>query len=160
LAPSLDDTVRVWDPSNGTLLRAWHDPAPVTGIALSSGGSQQRRRRTATESAPTRPARTLPRVSETAPVAAGSLVAGYLVARETGVRPLGGAVLLAAGAWCARAWTRRAGSRTATALTAIYVAGFAGSHPLAKRMGAWPAVLSSAAVSGAASWVLADRRHA
>ncbi|MDQ6775953.1 MAG: hypothetical protein M3071_06985 [Actinomycetota bacterium] len=96
--------------------------------------------------------------SPTAPVAAGSLVAAYLVARETGVRPLGGAVLAAASAWCARAWVRRAGPVTATALLTIYVAGFAGSHPLAKRIGPWPAVLTSAAVTGAASWVLADRR--
>jgi hypothetical protein len=94
----------------------------------------------------------------TAPVAAGSLVAGYLVARESGVRPLGGAVLAAAGAWCTRAWIRRAGPGTATALLAIYLAGFAGSHPLAKRIGAWPAVLTSAAISGVASWALADRR--
>jgi hypothetical protein len=93
----------------------------------------------------------------TAPVAAGSLVAGYLVARETGVRPLGGVVLAAAGAWCTRAWVRRAGPGTAAALLATYLAGFAGSHPLAKRVGAWPAVLGAAAVSGAASWALADR---
>jgi len=95
--------------------------------------------------------------SPTAPVAAGSLVAGYVVARETGVRPLGGVVLLVAGGWCARAWTRRAGPATATALVVVYVAAFAGAHPLAKRIGAWPSVFTSAAVSGAASWVLADR---
>jgi hypothetical protein len=96
----------------------------------------------------------------TAPVAAGSLVIGYLVARETGVRPLGGVVLAAAGAWCTRAWVRGAGPGTAAALFAIYAAGFAGSHPLAKRIGAWPAVLTSAALSGASSWVLADRKGA
>jgi hypothetical protein len=93
----------------------------------------------------------------TAPIAAGSLVVGYVVARETGVRPLGGAVLATAGAWCTRTWARRAGPGTATALLGIYTAGFAGSHPLAKRIGAWPAVLTVAAVSGAASWALADR---
>jgi hypothetical protein len=93
----------------------------------------------------------------TAPIAAGSLVLGYVVARETGIRPLGGAVLAAAGAWCTRAWARRAGPGTATALLGIYAAGFAGSHPLAKRIGAWPAVLTVATVSGAASWALADR---
>jgi hypothetical protein len=95
----------------------------------------------------------------TAPVAAGSLVVGYVVARETGVRPLGGVVLAAAGAWCAHAWARRAGARTATGLLAIYAAGFAGSHPLAKRIGAWPAVLTAATASGAAAWVLVDRGH-
>jgi hypothetical protein len=94
----------------------------------------------------------------TAPVAAGSLVLGYVVARETGVRPLGGVVLAAAGAWCTRAWVRGTGPGTAAALLAVYSAGFAGSHPLAKRIGAWPAVFTGAAVSGAASWVLADRR--
>lgn len=93
----------------------------------------------------------------TAPIAAGSLVVGYVVARETGVRPLGGAVLMAGGAWCARAWAARRGSGVAAGLLGIYVAGFGGSHPLAKRIGAWPAVLSVAAVSGAASWALVDR---
>ena len=94
----------------------------------------------------------------TAPVAAGSLVLGYVVARETGVRPLGGVVLAGAGAWCTRAWARHGGRGMAAALLGVYVAGFAGSHPLAKRVGAWPAVLSSAAVSGAASWALVDRK--
>jgi hypothetical protein len=94
----------------------------------------------------------------TAPVAAGSLVLGYVVARETGVRPLGGVVLAAAGAWCTRAWVRGAGAGTAAALLAIYTAGFAGSHPLAKRIGAWPAVFTNAAVSGASAWALADRK--
>ena len=103
--------------------------------------------------------RTLRQVADfpTAPIAAGSLVVGYVVARETGVRPLGGGVLAAAGAWCTRTWLRRAGPGTAAGLLGIYAAGFAGSHPLAKRIGAWPAVLTVAAVSGAASWALADR---
>ncbi|HST39592.1 MAG TPA: hypothetical protein VLK58_08790 [Conexibacter sp.] len=94
----------------------------------------------------------------TAPVAAGSLVGGYLVARETGVRPLGGVVLGVAGAWCTREWARRAGAPAAAALLATYLAGFGASHPLSKRIGAWPSVLTVAAVSGAASWALADRR--
>ena len=95
----------------------------------------------------------------TAPIAAGSLVAGYLVARETGVRPLGGGVLAAAGLWCARSWSCRGGPRTATALLGVYGAAFAGSHPLAKRIGAWPAVLSSAGATGVAAWALSDRRR-
>ena len=96
----------------------------------------------------------------TAPIAAGSLVAGYLVARETGVRPLGGGVLVAAGLWCTKAWSRRGGPRTATALLGVYGAAFAGSHPLAKRIGAWPAVLSCSAAAGGAAWALSDRRRA
>ena len=94
----------------------------------------------------------------TAPVAAGSLVGGYLVARETGVRPLGGAVLAGAGAWMTREWARRAGKPAAAALLATYLAGFGASHPLAKKVGAWPSVLTVAAVSAGASWALADRR--
>jgi hypothetical protein len=93
----------------------------------------------------------------TAPVAAGSLVAGYLVARESGVRPLGGGVLAPAGGWCTREWSRRSGAPRAGALLGVYAAAFAGTHPLAKRIGAWPAVFAGAAVSGAAAWVLCDR---
>ena len=94
----------------------------------------------------------------TAPIAAGSLVGGYLVARETGVRPLGGLVLAAGGAVCARQWLSTAGAPVAAGLLATYLAGFGASHPLAKKIGAWPSVLSVAGVSGAASYLLADRR--
>jgi hypothetical protein len=95
----------------------------------------------------------------TAPVAAGSLVGGYLVARETGVRPLGGVVLAAGGAWCARRWARSTGAPVAGVLLATYLAGFGASHPLAKKVGAWPSVLSVAGLSAAASWALADRKR-
>jgi len=93
----------------------------------------------------------------TAPVAAGSVLTGYLVARETGKRPLGGVVLAGAGAWCARSWIRRAGGPRTAALVGVYAAAVVLSHPLAKRIGAWPAVLVGAAASGGASWILADR---
>jgi hypothetical protein len=95
----------------------------------------------------------------TAPVAAGSLIAGYLVARETGVRPLGGLVLLAAAAYCGREWLRETDPKTTAGLVGVYVAAFAGSHALAPQIGAWPSVLTVAAVSGAASWAFADRRR-
>lgn len=94
----------------------------------------------------------------TAPIVAASLAGGFAVAQKTGIRPLGGAVCAAACAWCARRWARRAGAPTAAALIAVYAGGLAGSHPLAKRIGAWPAVSTVAAVSGAAAWALADRR--
>ncbi len=94
----------------------------------------------------------------TAPVAAGSLVGGYLVARETGIRPLGGAVLAAGGAYCATRWRSTVGAGPAAGLLAVYLAGFGASHPLAKRIGAWPSVLAVAAASGAAAFVVADRR--
>jgi hypothetical protein len=93
----------------------------------------------------------------TAPVAAAGLLGGYAVARFSRQRPLGGVVLAAAGAWCAREWTDRAGAPTAAGLTALYLAGFGASHPLAKKIGAWPAVLTVAAASAAASHLLADR---
>lgn len=95
----------------------------------------------------------------TAPVVAASLVGGYLVARESGVRPLGGAVLAAGGIVAGREWARHAGPGATVALVGIYLGGFGASHPLAKKVGAWPAVLSAAAASAAASHVLSDRRQ-
>ncbi|MEU6390663.1 hypothetical protein [Streptomyces sp. NPDC046939] len=101
-------------------------------------------------------ARSLP----TAPIAAAGLVGGYATARFTKKRPLGGVVLAAAGAAAATRWKRAAGGPVAGALTGAYVAAFAGSHPLAKKVGAWPAVLGVAGVVAAASYVLVDRRGA
>ncbi|HLL37145.1 hypothetical protein [Streptomyces sp.] len=91
-------------------------------------------------------------------VAASGLVGGYGVARWTGKRPLGGAVLAVAGAAAARRWRQRAGGKAAGALTAAYVAAFAGSHPLAKKVGAWPAVFGVAGAVALASWAVADRQ--
>ena len=94
----------------------------------------------------------------TAPIVAGSLIGGYYVARKTHKRELGGAVLAAGGAVAGATWLRRSGPVTAGVLTATYLGGFGLSHPLAKKIGAWPAVLTVAAVSGGASWLLSDRR--
>lgn len=96
----------------------------------------------------------------TAPVAAASLIAGFAVAQATGVRPLGGIVLLAAVAWCAVRWRRDAGLGRAVALVLIYAGAFAASHALADVLGTWGAVLTVAAVVGAAAWLLADSRRA
>ena len=97
------------------------------------------------------------RAVPTAVVAAGSLIGGYVVARETGVRPLGGVVLLAGGAWCTRSWLRSHGPGVAGTLLVVCIVAFAGSHPLAKKVGAWPAVLGVSAAAAAVAWVLADR---
>ncbi|MGV9246684.1 hypothetical protein [Streptomyces sp. NPDC003710] len=94
----------------------------------------------------------------TALVAASGLVGGYGVARWSKKRQLGGAVLAVAGAASARQWQRQAGGAAAGALTAAYVAAFAGSHPLAKKVGAWPAVFGVAGAVALASWAVADRR--
>ncbi|MBA2949722.1 hypothetical protein [Streptomyces himalayensis] len=91
-------------------------------------------------------------------VAASGLIGGYGVARWTKKRQLGGAVLAVAGAAAAQQWRREAGGKAAGALTAAYLAAFAGSHPLAKKMGAWPAVFSVAGGVALASWAIADRR--
>ncbi|KUF17433.1 hypothetical protein [Streptomyces silvensis] len=91
-------------------------------------------------------------------VAAAGLVGGYAVARFTKKRPLGGVVLAGAGALAAQRWREVAGTKAAAALGAAYVAGFAGSHPLAKKVGAWPAVLGVAGGVALASWAVVDRR--
>jgi hypothetical protein len=90
-------------------------------------------------------------------IAAGGLVGGYGVARWTKKRQLGGAVLAVAGAAAAQQWRERAGGKAAGALTAAYVAAFAGSHPLARKVGAWPAVFGVAGAVALASWAVADR---
>jgi len=91
-------------------------------------------------------------------VAAAGLVGGYGVARWTKQRPLGGVTLAAAGAVAGREWYRRAGAPTAAALGGLYVAAFAGSHPLAKKVGAWPAVFAVAGGVALASWAAVERR--
>lgn len=92
----------------------------------------------------------------TAPVVAVGLIGGWLTARETGIRPLGGVLLGAAGAYAARSWAARSGPGTAAVLGATYLFGFGLSHPLAKKIGAWPAVLTVTAASAAASHLLSD----
>ncbi|MFI6849028.1 hypothetical protein [Kitasatospora sp. NPDC050467] len=83
--------------------------------------------------------------------AASGLVGGFGVARWTGRRELGGAVLAVAGVSAATQWHRRSGTATAAALTGLYVAAFGGSHPLAKKIGAWPSVFAVTGVVAAAS---------
>ena len=91
-------------------------------------------------------------------VAATGLIGGFAVARATKKRELGGVALVAAGAVAATQWKRAAGPATTVALTGLYVAAFAGSHPLAKKVGAWPSVLTVAGGVALASWAAVDRR--
>lgn len=95
----------------------------------------------------------------TAAVTAVGLVGGWLTARESGFRPLGGVVLGAAGVWAGRTWLARDGAAVTAGLSALYLAAFAGSHPLAKKIGAWPAVLSVTAVASGAALVVSDLRR-
>ncbi|MFI6641570.1 hypothetical protein [Streptomyces sp. NPDC050504] len=93
-----------------------------------------------------------------AAVAAGGLVGGYAVARWTKKRPLGGVALAAAGAVAAREWQQAAGTKAAVGLGTAYVAAFAGSHPLAKKIGAWPSVFAVAGTVAAASWAVTRKQ--
>ncbi len=104
-----------------------------------------------------RPMRAATDVS-TAPLAALGLLGGYVLAQQTGVRALGGVVLGGVGAYAARTWLAKAGAPATAGLLALYVGGMGLSHPLAKKVGAWPSVLGVAAVSAGASWAVADRR--
>lgn len=90
--------------------------------------------------------------------ATAGLLGGYQTARATKNRQLGGAVLAAAGACAFLGWKKNAGTGTAIALTATYVAAFGGSHPLAKKMGSWPAVYTVTAATALASLVLGRAR--
>ena len=94
----------------------------------------------------------------TAPLVAGSLIGGYYVARTTKIRALGGAVLTVGGFVAEREWARHAGPVNAAILGAVYFGAFGVSHPLAKRIGAWPAVLAVAGVSATSALLVSDRR--
>ncbi|WP_288026331.1 hypothetical protein [Arthrobacter sp.] len=86
------------------------------------------------------------------------LIGGFQTARATKNRQLGGVVLAAAGAAAFLGWKKNAGSGTAAALAATYVAAFGASHPLAKKMGAWPAVYTVTGATALASLLLGGRR--
>ncbi len=68
--------------------------------------------------------------------------------------------------WCwrppgprpAEQWRRQAGGKAAGAPTVGYVAAFAGSHPLAKKVASWPSVFGVAGAVALALWAVADRR--
>lgn len=94
----------------------------------------------------------------TASVVGVGLIGGWLTARETGIRPLGGVVLAAAGIWAGRSWLAKRGAATTTALSATYLGAFGASHPLAKKIGAWPAVITVTTVASGAACLLSDLR--
>jgi hypothetical protein len=88
-------------------------------------------------------------------LAAAGLIGGFAAARYSGRRALGGAVFAAAGAAAGPQWARAAGPRGAATMGAIYAAAMGGSHPLAKRVGPWKAVLGAAAATALASEIVA-----
>lgn len=94
----------------------------------------------------------------TALVVTTGILGGYLSARETGIRPIGGAVLAVAGIWAGRSWLAKTNPAITAALATTYVAGFGLSHPLAKKIGSWPAVLTVTVATAGAAYALADSR--
>ena len=95
----------------------------------------------------------------TAPLAAAGLIGGFAVAVATGSRPLGGVLLAAFGLVCIAIWLRRDGRRTAAKLTVAGLLAFAISHVLGLLIGAWPAVLVTAAATAALYWRESDSRR-
>ena len=86
------------------------------------------------------------------------LLGGFKTGQATKNRPLAGAVLAAAGAGAFAMWQRIAGTGRAAALTGGYLAAFGVSHPLAKKIGAWPAVYTVTAATALASLVFGRKR--
>ena len=94
----------------------------------------------------------------TAPVVATGLIGGFAIAKYSGRRELGGLFLAGCGAWSARQWARKGGPSLAIPLGLTYLAAFGVSHPLAKKIGAWPSVFTVTAVASGATAAFADRR--
>ena len=68
-------------------------------------------------------------------------------------------MLAAAGLYAGRTWLARRGPATTAVLGATYVVGFGLSHPLAKKIGAWPAVLTVTGVAAGAAAALSDAAY-
>ena len=92
----------------------------------------------------------------TATVVAAGLIGGWLTARESGIRPLGTIPLVAAGALAARSWNKKKGPGITAALLGTYVGAFGMSHPLAKKIGAWPAVLTATGAAATIAYMVSD----
>lgn len=91
-------------------------------------------------------------------LAGAGLIGGFATASATKNRPLGGVVLAAAGTGAFLGWKNNVGAPKAAALTGLYLAAFGASHPLAKKLGAWPAVNTVTAVVMLTSLVAGRRK--
>jgi hypothetical protein len=94
----------------------------------------------------------------TSVLAAAGLIAGYGVAVASGSRPLGGVVLVLFAVACVAIWARRHGPALTVKLSLAGLAAFLLSHALGVLIGAWPAVLVTAAATATAYWRLSDSR--
>ncbi|GAA4614230.1 hypothetical protein [Saccharopolyspora hordei] len=86
------------------------------------------------------------------------LIGGFAVARATKHRHWGGVVAAGAGLAAAETCRRRTGLGPALALGVTYAAALTGSHPLAKKIGAWPSVFSVTGATAVAAQLLARPR--
>lgn len=89
-------------------------------------------------------------------VAGLGLVLAFAVAQLTQVRALGGVVLVAAAAWCVLREARRTGWWRLAVVVLAGIGCFVAAHRLDGLIGAWPAVLVSAAVLAAVTFALVD----
>ncbi len=94
----------------------------------------------------------------TAALTALGLAGGYTLANRTGNRRLGGVAMAAANAAALPTWINR-GPATAVGLTAAYWGAMGATHPLAKKVGGWPAVGVVTAATAATVWLVSDRRR-
>ncbi len=99
------------------------------------------------------------RLASTA-LAVTGLAGGYATGRATKKRPLAAVVLGAAGVGAFMIWKKDAGTARAVTLASAYVSGFGASHPMAKSMGAWPAVNTVTAGVGLLSLLLGGKKKA
>ncbi len=88
---------------------------------------------------------------------AGGLLGGFVVGRLTKNRLVAGTIFGGVGLLVGTQWFHNRGPRTAAILGAVYVGAMGLSHPLAKRVGAIPAVVLASGAAAAASYVLHDK---
>ncbi|WP_282779207.1 MULTISPECIES: hypothetical protein [unclassified Nocardia] len=91
-------------------------------------------------------------------LAAGGLTGGFALAQATKQRQLGGAVFAAGTLAAVPQWYKTAGAGGAAALTGMAIGAMGASHPLAKKIGAWPSVAVVSSAVALAAWVAVDRR--
>ena len=82
------------------------------------------------------------------------LIGGFAAARISRHRYPGGAFAAAAGIGAVEQSRRRVGWVPAGLLAGVYAGTLVGSHPLAKKIGAWPAVFTATAVTAVAAEAL------
>ncbi|MRH87667.1 hypothetical protein GFY24_09420 [Nocardia sp. SYP-A9097] len=91
-------------------------------------------------------------------LAAGSLVGGFALAQATKKRQLGGVVFAAGTAAAIPQWRKTIGIGGAAALTGLSIGAMGASHPLAKKIGAWPSVAVVSSAVALTAWAAVDRR--